>query len=139
MTRWPFIVMAAAAILFVATACAPPPPPQGPAAWYDATADVIHYDQTWMAQTAAWYGQAGVDWIVAHEEGHRTVTYALRERGVDIQAMMPGATVPIRLEQAAQCEASAAGFVQPWTWGPALVAAGYWKCPTAYVALVGAA
>jgi hypothetical protein len=125
--------------LLAVAACAAPPPPPGPAAWYDAVADVIHYDPAWMAQTAAWYGQPGVDWIVAHEEGHRTVAHLLRDQGVNVEDMMPGPTVMVRLEQAAQCEASASGAHQPWTWGPAAVAAGYWDCPPAYVALVRAA
>jgi hypothetical protein len=139
MKRWPFIVMAVAAVVFVATACAPPPPPQGPAAWYDATADTIHYDDASMARTYQWYGQPGVDWIVAHEEGHRTIAH-LRSQGIDIDALMPGATGMIREEQAAQCEASAAlGHPAPWQWNADTVAAGYWDCPAAYVALAGAA
>ena len=39
MKRWTIAVLVVAFIAFVATACAPPPPK--PAAWYDATADVI--------------------------------------------------------------------------------------------------
>lgn len=124
----------AVVILAVAAACAAPAPPR--AAWYDAYTDTIVYVSAEMAKVAADYGQPGVDWIVAHEEGHRTVAHLWREQGVDIQAMMPGATMPIRLEQAAQCEASAKGLVQPWLWGQAEIDAGYWTCPPEYVAMV---
>lgn len=135
MKRWPFIVLAVAFVAFVATACAPP----APAAWYSAATDTIHYDDAQMAKVYAWYGQPGVDWITAHEEGHRTTVYLLR-RGVDVQTMMPGATVMIRLEQAAQCLAEAKlGRPAPWQWGPAEVALGYWDCPASYVTEVAAA
>ncbi len=129
----------AALALLTVVACAPPPPP-GPAAWYDATADVIHYDDASMARTYRDYGQPGVDWIVAHEEGHRTTAYLIRNPGINLEDMMPGATVSIRVEQAAQCLAEATlGHGPPWQWGPAEVAEGYWDCPAEYVEMVEAA
>ena len=132
--------LAALALVAIgAVACAPPPPPQGPAAWYSAATDTIHYDEDVMVRTYQDYGQPGVDWITAHEEGHRTTVY-LAKQGVDVPAMMPGATISIRLEQAAQCLAEASlGHPAPWQWGADIVAAGYWDCPAAYVAAVEAA
>jgi hypothetical protein len=132
--------LAALALLAIgAAACAAPPPPTGPAAWYSAATDTIYYDDAQMARTYQWYGQPGVDWIVAHEEGHRTTSYLLKQ-GIDVQAEMPGATVMIRLEQAAQCLAEAKlGHPAPWQWNADTVAAGYFDCPADLVALVAAA
>lgn len=138
MSIFPSLTRRVSALLAVVAvaACAPPPP--GPAAWYQASDDTIHVVDFWMHQTFVWYGQPGVDWLMAHEEGHREVLYRLRA-GVDVAGMMPGGTDAVREEQAAQCEAAAAGHVQPWRWGPAEVAEGYWVCPPEYVAVVAAA
>ena len=133
---WLLVVIAIAFVAFVAMACAPPTPP---AAIYDAANDVIVYDDAAMAKIAADWGQPGVEWIQAHEEGHATVMRVWRNQHVAIWTLMPGATAAIQMEQAAQCEAKAAlGHGSPWRWGEAAQLAGYWTCPDQYVATVKA-
>lgn len=123
------------ALLLVLAACAPPRAP----AWYDATNDVVHYDDALLAEVAATWGQAGADWDIAHEKGHQTMMRRWRLEHVALWLLMPGATANIQIEQVAQCLASASGAVQPWVWDDETVAAGYWPCPAELVALVAAA
>lgn len=130
MTRSCVLVRLVAVI--VLWGCAPPTP----AAWYDAATDTFHYDDATMTVIAAEWGDPGVAWVHAHEDGHREMMRRWRQDHVALWLLMPGATANIQIEQVAQCLAAASGAVQPWVWGDAAVAAGYWSCPPEYVALV---
>ena len=142
MNRYPWLLVVlclALVALFTMTACAAPPPPQ-PIAWYDATNDVISINDAYLTLISTRYGQPGLDWVYAHENGHQTMMRRWRNDHVALWLLMPGATASIQIEQYAQCSATAAGLVQPWIWLPAEVAKGYWNvCPPEYVALVKAA
>ena len=138
MKRWPFIVLAIAFVAFVATACAPPPPAActGPFC-YDAANDVVHIDDAYLSIVSEEYGQPGVDWMQAHEDGHQKMMQVWRTEHVALWLLMPGATANIQIEQLAQCLAKAAlGHGSPWQWDAAAVAAGYWDCPSELAAEV---
>lgn len=135
----PVIVLVVALALASLFACAPTTPDCTGPFCYDAANDLIHVDDAYLSIVGEQYGQVGVDWINAHENGHRTIMQLWRTEHIALWTEMPGETANIQMEQAAQCEASAAGFVQPWPWNDDEIAAGYWTCPSEYVALVAAA
>lgn len=123
-------VLARGLLMLALAGCVPP----RPVAWYDAAADVIHYDDAGMTKVAEDWGPAGVEWIVTHEEGHRRMMQIWRQDHVAVWLDYPGPPA-VEFEEFAQCWATAQlGHGAPWgDWGAEAVAAGYWECPADYL------
>ena len=85
----------AGGLALLLASCVPPRP--APVLYYDAYLDrIVVANPAALALVGVQYGQAGVDWLFAHEEGHRTVVHLWRGAGFDALTFMPGDTVAVR-------------------------------------------